>query len=101
MNQEILTMIVKLVLAIVSVLITGYLIPWLNSKIESTKYNDLLTLVEKCVQAAEKIYSQEEWNQKKNYVFELTSTYAQEHGIDITPEELNAIVEGWVKEIKG
>jgi len=101
MNQEVLNMIVKLVLAIVSVLVTSYVIPFIKSKVDSTKYNDLLSLVEKCVQAAEKIYTQEEWNKKKNYVYELTSTYAMDHGIDITPEELNAIVEGWVKEIKG
>lgn len=101
MNQEFLDMIIKLVLAVLSVLVTTYVIPWINSKKESTKFNDLLALIEKCVQAAEKIYTPEQWNSKKEYVLELASAYAVDKGIDIAPEELNALIEGFVKAIKG
>lgn len=101
MNQELLTMIIKLILAILSVIITSYVIPFIKSKMDSTKYNDLLTLIEKCVQAAEKIYSAEEWSQKKEYVLELVSAYAMDKGIDIDPSELNALIEGFVKSVKG
>lgn len=101
MNHEILDLIVRLVIAIVSVIITSCVIPWVKSKIDSTKYNDFLSLVAKCVEAAEKIYTPEEWNKKKAYVFSIAENYAQEHGVNISIEEINAIIEGWVKEIKG
>lgn len=101
MSTELLEMIIKLIIAVLSVLITSYFIPWLKSKIDSTKYNDLLTLVEKLVEAAEKIYTPEEWSEKKKYVLGLAENYAAVHGIKITADELNAIIEGWVKEIKG
>ena len=101
MNQEILDLIVKLFLAVLSVIVTTYVIPWINSKKESTKFNDLLVLIEKCVQAAEKIYTPEEWSAKKEYVLELASAYAMDKGIDIDPAELNALIEGFVKVVKG
>jgi len=101
MNKEIAELIIKFLLVILSALITTYVIPWINSKIESTKYNDLLTLIEKCVQAAEKMYTPEEWAEKKNYVLSLTSDYCIEHGIDITGKEINALIEGFVKAVKG
>lgn len=101
MNQEMLDLIVKLIIAVLSVLITSYFIPWLKSKVDSTKYNDFLSLVEKCVEAAEKIYTAEEWASKKQYVLQISEAYAKEHGINITGDEINAIIEGWVKEIKG
>lgn len=101
MNEEILNLIVKLIIAVISVLITGYVIPWIKLKINSTKYNDLLSLVKKCVEAAEKIYTPTEWSSKKKYVLEVVEQYASNHRIKITANEINAIIEGWVKEIKG
>lgn len=101
MNEELLTFIVKLVLALLSVIITSYVIPWLKAKIESTKYNDLMIFIEKFVESAEKIYTPEQWRDKKSYVLRLAEEYAQSHNVDITAPELNALIEGWVKEVKG
>jgi len=100
MNQEIINMIIKIVVAVVSVIITSVIIPWFKSKIDSTKYNDFLSLVEKCVEAANQLYTPEEWAEKKVYVLNLASNYCVEHGVDVTPDELNAIIEGFVIAVK-
>lgn len=101
MNQEILNMIVKTIIAVVFVLITGYFIPWLKTKANSTKYNDFLSLIEKCVEAANQLYTPEEFAQKKKYVLDITENYAKQHGVNITAAELNALIEGFVKAVKG
>lgn len=101
MNQEIIDLVVKLVIAVVSVLITGYFIPWIKSLVDSTKYNDLLTMVEMCVEAANQIYTPEEWEKKKSYVVELVCNYAADHKVNITMSEINALIEGFVKAVKG
>lgn len=100
MDQELLNIVMKVVLAIASALITGYVIPLIKSKVDSTKYNDFLTMVEMCVEAANQIYTPEEWSEKKVYVLNLTSGYIKEHGVDITADELNALIEGFVKAVK-
>lgn len=101
MNNEILNIIIKLLITILSVLITSVIIPWIKTKVGSTKYNDFLSLVEKCVEAANQLFTPEECAEKKIYVLEITSNYCEEHGVNISPEELNAIIEGFVKAVKG
>lgn len=101
MNQELIDLVVKLVIAIMSVLITGYFIPWIKTKVDSTKYNDFLALVEKCVEAANQIYTPEQWAVKKQYVLDITENYCKDHGINITAIELDAIIEGFVIAVKG
>lgn len=101
MDQELIDLIVKVVVAVISVLITGYFIPWVKSIVDSTKYNDLLTMVEMCVEAANQIYTPEEWNKKKAYVLEIVCNYAKDHRVNITMEEINALIEGFVKAVKG
>lgn len=101
MEQELLNIIIKVMVVIVSTLITGYVIPLLKSKIDSTKYNDFLTMVKKCVESANQLYTPEEWEVKKSYVLELVATYANNHKVNITAAEINAIIEGFVIAVKG
>lgn len=101
MDRELITLLVKLALAVISVLVTGYVIPWIKSRIDTTKFNDFLVLVEMCVEAANQIYTPEEWASKKKYVLDITESYIKEHGVEITADELNAIIEGFVIAVKG
>lgn len=101
MNNELLEVIVKVVVAVLSVIITSVIIPYIKSKVDSTKYNDFLTLVEKCVEAANQIYTPEQWAQKKQYVLKIVENYCIEHGVKITAAEVDAIIEGFVILCKG
>lgn len=100
MNSEILTLIVKVIITIVSVVITGVIIPWIKQNIDSTKYNDFLVLVKKCVESANQLYTPEEWEQKKLYVLDIVSNYCLEHDVNLTTSEINAIIEGFVIAVK-
>lgn len=101
MDNQIMEILLKLLLTIMSIALTTYILPWIQSKMESTKYNDLLSFVKQCVVAANQLYTPEEWAEKKQYVLEITENYCTRHSIPITSVELNAIIEGFVKIAKG
>lgn len=101
MNNEMIDLIVKVVTILVSVLITSFVIPWVKSKIDSTKYNDFLSIVEKFVESANQIYTPEEWRNKKEYVLKLVISYVNKHGVNINMNEIDAIIEGFVIAVKG
>lgn len=101
MNKELIDLIVKCVFAVVSVIVTTYIIPLLKSYIESQKLDDLMIFIEKCVQSAEKLYTPEERKIKKDYVRQLALNKLNSLGIEMTAESLDALIEGFVKEVKG
>jgi len=100
MSNEMVTMIVKVVFAIISVLITTYVIPWIKSKMSNEKYNELIIFIGKCVGAAEKIYTPEEWVEKKQYVLSLAEAKMNSLGVLISADELNSLIEGMVYSVK-
>lgn len=100
-NKEIIDLVVRLAFVVISIAITTYLKPWLKSLENNEKFDNLLVFVEKCVQSAEKIYTPEEWKQKKAYVLELATNKVNELGVSIDATELDALIEGFVKEVKG
>lgn len=101
MDKELLSIIVKCVLAIISAVITYYVIPYLKSSIDEKKWNDIMRFCKVCVEAAEKKYTPEEWREKKLYVMTIVSKYIESKGIPVTADDLDALVEGFVKEVKG
>lgn len=101
MNEEMINLVFKMVFAVASVLITGYLLPWIRSKMDNEKYSELLIFIQKCVEAAEKVYTPEEWKEKKKYVIDAAEHKLDSLGINITAEELDILVEGFVKVVKG
>lgn len=100
-NKELMEILVKAIFAVMSVLITGYLIPWLKSNVQAEKMDAFMVFVEKCVQSAEKLYTPEEWKEKKQYVLDLATEEIKKLGIELSSATVEAIIEGFVKEIKG
>lgn len=100
-DSEILNMIFRLVFTVVGVIITNYLIPYIKTSVYAEKWAEVMDFCKKCVQAAEKKYTPEEWEKKKTYVMTLVAEKVSEIGISISISELDALVEGFVKEIKG
>lgn len=100
MTDEMMTVIFKLIMACLSIVITSYVIPWIKNKIKLDKYAELMTFTEKCVQAAEKLYTPDEWKFKKKYVLAMVRNKLESLGIVVNDEEINALIEGFVKEVK-
>ena len=100
MNNEMVSVIVKAVVAVLSVLITSVVIPYIKGKIGENKYNEIKYYVEYAVRCAEQIYTPEQWQEKKAYVKEYIIRKANEFGIDMTEEDINVLIEGIVNEVK-
>ena len=101
MNPELITELTKAILSVVLILISAYVIPWLKNYVGQDKYETVLEFAEIVVRSAEKIYTPEEWARKKEYAVEMVALKAKELGLELTVEEINAIIEGAVQAVKG
>ena len=101
MSTELITKLVEAIVTVVIVLISAYVIPWLKGKIGDDKYALIVEFAEIVVRSAEKLYTPDEWAQKKRYAVEMVQKKAEEIGITITADEINAIIESAVQSVKG
>lgn len=84
------------VLSILSILVSGVLIPILKQKYGQQKINNTLDIVKIAVNAAEQIYSKRgQGDLKKEYVIQ----YLKDKGIKIKDDELNIMIEACVLEL--
>lgn len=84
------------VLSIVSILITGVLIPYLKQKYGKEKVTSVLEAVDIAVKAAEQIYTKTGQGQlKKQYVLMRLN----EQGIKLSEKELDDMIEASVLEL--
>lgn len=86
------TEIIKAVIALASVLITGALLPYLQSKMSAEKWTRLSELVNIFVGAAEQLYSSEQGQEKKAYVLAKLT----EAGYRVEETEIDAMIESAV-----
>ena len=100
MNSEMITVIIKAVVAVISVLITSVVIPYIKVKIGENKYNEIKKYIEYAVRCAEQLYDKDQWQEKKAYVLAYILRKANELGIEMTEEDLNVLIEGVVNEVK-
>ena len=100
MNNEMITVIVKAVLAILSVFITTVLVPYIKERIGNDKYNKLVEYTKYAVRCAEQIYTPEEWEKKKKYVSQYITEKANDMGIGLNEQDIDLLIEGVVNLIK-
>lgn len=101
MSPELITKIVEAVVTILLALISAYVIPWLKNKVGDDKYATIVEFAEIVVRSAEKLYTPEEWEKKKEYALELVMAKADAIGLKLGYDEINAIIEGAVQAVKG
>ena len=96
------TKIFELVITLLCTVVTGFLVPWLRSKISVEKGNisqlqaDMLRLAATtAVTAAEQIYNSDEGQKKKAYVL----AYLEQQGYDVNSTAIDALIEACVLEI--
>lgn len=76
------------------------MIPWIKSKIDADKLATIEDFAIIFVRSAEQLFDSEEWKKKKEYVMDSICKKAHEVGIELSEEDLNAIVESAVNYIK-
>lgn len=85
--------ILKIVVSICAALISIYVIPLLREKLNDSKYQRLLEMVEIAVRAAEQTIGAGHGSVKKDEVVTFVTKWMNAHGIQITQEQLDQLIE--------
>ena len=89
------TQIISAVIALISALVSAFLIPWLKTKIDSNKLQTIKTYVEIGVKAAEQLYAATDGEEKKAYVI----NFLAEHGIRFDVSTIDQLIEAAVLQL--
>lgn len=93
--------ILKIAVTLATVFISAYLIPLLKEKLNESKYQKILDMVEIAVRAAEQTIKGSGLGAvKKEQVINFVSYYMAQHGIDISHEQLDQLIECAVYNLK-
>lgn len=92
--NDITFMILKIVVSVAIALVTGFLIPYIKNQTNIMQNEELLAIVKIAVQAAEQTLKGGEV--KKADVVKFVSDWLTEHGIKITAEQLDKLIESAV-----
>ena len=89
--------ILKIVVTVATALISAYAIPLLKEKLKDAKYQRLLEIVEIAVRAAEQtIKGSGQGAIKKDEVINFVTSWMISHGIEISEEQLDQLIEAAV-----
>ena len=97
MSRDILLEVLKLVVMLVSVLVTSYVIPWIKANTDSKKLQTVFDWVEQGVHAAEQMYGAKTGTQKKRCVTEFLQKIIKAKKINISDQELEMMIEAAVQ----
>lgn len=91
-----LTQIILAVITLIGGVLSGFVIPWIKSKLDDHQYDLLATLVRVGVFAAEQLFTREQWKEKKEYVVNLLN----ENGYSVDVTAVDALIEATVRELR-
>ena len=91
-----LTQIILAVITLISAVLTGFVIPWIKSKLDDRQYGVFKALVRTGVFAAEQMFASEQWKEKKQYVVDLLL----ENGYSVDATAVDALIEATVRELR-
>ena len=86
------TQIISAVIALISALVSAFLIPWLKTKIDADKLQTLRTYVEIGVKAAEQLYTAAEGDKKKAYVISFLAGKGIKFDVEIVDKLIESAV---------
>lgn len=93
--------ILKIVVSVCAAIITVYAVPYLKTLKEDRRYAQILEMVEVAVRAAEQtIKGAGKGVEKKKEVENIIYAWLMEKGIEITPEQINQLIECAVYQLK-
>lgn len=98
--NELTTVALKCLIMILTTAITAVLIPYIRSKMGEDKWIRLQEYIRYAVRCADQIYTKEEQEAKKKYVYSYILDKAYELGINLTDKDIDLLIEGIVNEIK-
>lgn len=87
-------MILKVIVSVATALITVYLIPYIKSQTKTKRQEEVLSMVEVAVRAAEQTLNS--GKVKKAEVVTFVTSWLDQRGIKITEEQLDKLIESAV-----
>lgn len=91
----------KIVVSVCAAIITVYAVPYLKTLKEDRRYAQILDMVDVAVRAAEQtIKGSGKGMEKKKEVENIIYAWLMEKGIEITPEQINQLIECAVYQLK-
>lgn len=91
----------KIVVSVCAAIITVYAVPYLKTLKEDRRYSQIVEMVEVAVRAAEQtIKGAGKGVEKKKEVENIIYAWLMEKGIEITPEQINQLIECAVYQLK-
>lgn len=101
METELFSKLISAIITLLCVIVSGYVIPYMQQKIGQEKLEKFCYYVTVAVRCAEQIYAPEDWRKKKAYVFDYAKKVAKDKlGIDLNDDDIDIIIEGIVNEVK-
>ena len=98
--NEITFNILKIIISICVALVTAYLVPFIKTVKEDTKYKNVVDMVEVAVKAAEQTRGSGQGPLKKSDVIDFVSRYMDSYGFKISQEQLSELIECFVYQMK-
>ena len=89
------TQIISAVIALISALVSAFLIPWIKTKIDADKLQEIKTYVDIGVKAAEQLYDATDGAAKKAYVIQFLAG----KGIKFDSETVDKLIEAAVLQL--
>ena len=98
--NELTTVALKCLIMILATAITTVMIPYIKSRIGEEKWQKLQDYTAYAVRYAEQMYTPDQWQAKKEYVYNYVLQKANDLGIGLDERDIDLLVEGVVNLIK-
>ena len=90
----------KLVVMVVALIIARYLVPWLKVSIDEHQMDQIFTIIQSGVQMAQQVHGAESGETRKAIVVNYVHRMLSQKGLSISEEELDVLIEAFVKQMK-
>lgn len=90
----------KLCVMICVLVIGRYVVPWLHMTISSDKLVMLEEIAKTAVRASQQLYAANSGEERKKYAEKYIFMFCKQYKIDITTEQIDALIEAAVKTMK-
>lgn len=98
--NELINISLRCLIMILTTAITAVLVPYLRSRIGEEKWTKLQEYTIYAVRYAEQMYTPEQWEQKKRYVYNYILMKAEDMGLPLSEQDIDTLVEGVVNLVK-
>lgn len=100
MTLEQITVLVKALAIILGFIFTMVIKPAIVTYVGKDVVEEYLNYIKVAIRCAEQIFTPEQWAEKKDYVYTYAISKAAEMNMEISPEDIDILIEGFVNEIK-